>query len=440
MSRALPAAVMALASVFAARLNAQDSTLTKWFEQARPQLEKRLGYSLPETPKFELATRGEFSDPGVIAHLHWRFPHLRGEILDRAKKDVRSVSDSATLARLVEGKNVIRIGPDIRSYLASGSAKGRDSSADADLFVLALTHELVRHALDVRYDLTRRREACRDAEEWFALQAIVEGRAQQVTRQLASDTGMEKAFPRLAERFLHVPDVSPDPGLRTSSQSAMRQLHWAYTRGRQFWEYLEDQGMKDIEKDVFAHPPRLTQWIENPVLHLRARKAGRDDLATIMSRLDALRPAGEWTSAQQAWTPTMVIQAAEAFGDKSLAEKRVEGWQEGRCHIWTSRANAGRLVSLSVARFQNPNSARAFFNFTLDLERKADEKLNISESRCRTAAVKGADEAVLSERRRQNLTIAVLRLRTQEQFLEWSWYGTPADVGWAEEVLRLVTK
>jgi hypothetical protein len=299
----------------------------------------------------------------------------------------------------------------------------------------------VKYALDVRYDLTRRRAACRDAEEWFALQAIVEGRAQEVTRKLALDAGMEKAFPRLADRFLHAADVALDPGLRTTSQSAMRQLHWAYTRGRQFWAYLEEQGVKDAEKEVFAHPPRLTQWIENPELYVRARKDGRRDLATIMSGLERLLPAGDWTPAQQAWTPRMVIQASEAFGDKALAEKRVEGWQEGRTLVWTSRRNSGRLVSVSVARFQNPTAARAFLNFTVDLERKADEKLGITKSSCRALAVKGADEAVLSERTMQNLAIAVLRLRRQDQFFELSWYGAPADVvAWAEELLRIAAK
>jgi hypothetical protein len=424
---------------FVSNVNAQAKCLTDWLQTTRPQLEKALGYSFPELPAFESATRGEFSDPDVVAHLHWRFPHLQGEALQRAIKDVRALSDSTTQARLMEGMNVIRVRREIEDGV-TGRFNGRNRPADAEFLMLALSHELVRYALDVRYDLTHRRKACRDAEEWFAWQALVEGRAQEVTRRLAVAAGMEKSFPRLAERFLHVPDVSPDPGLRTTSQSAMRQLHWAHTRGHEFWRYLEEHGMKDAEKEVFAHPPRLTQWIEHPELYLRARQDGRQDLATILGRLEGLLPAQEWASVQQAWTPAMVVQTAEVFGDKTLAERRVESWQEGRSLVWTSRSKSGQFVSLSVVRFRSADATRAFFNFTLDMERKADQKLNVSGSRCRTVTVKGADEAALSERKLGNWTVSALRVRAPECFLEFTWNGGSADLAWAEEVIRLLAR
>jgi len=409
-----------------------------WFQQTRPELEKILGYTLPKAPHFEPRSLREFSDPNITAYLRWRFPHLQGDALARAAADARAVSDSVTPASLIEGTNIVLIRSDNQNQIACWN-KRPERAVALDFLRLAVIHEVVRWALDQRYDLARRRQGCRDTEEWLAWQAVVEGRAQNVTRQLALKLGMEKRFPLLAERFLHVADVSPDPGLRTTSQSAMRQLHWAYTAGRQFWQYLDEHGMKD-EKEVFAHPPLLSQWIETPELYLRARQGGHEDLTTIMSRVAGLLPAAEWTVAQQAWTPAMVVQAAEALGSKTLAEKRVERWEEGRSLIWTGRGNAGRLVSLSVARFQNPAAARSFFNFTVDLERKADEKLNVSESRNRVVAVNGADEAVLSERKFQNLAVAVLRARVAGRFFELSWNGGAADLAWAEEVLRVVVR
>jgi hypothetical protein len=417
-----------MAIVFAARLNAQESA---WLERARPQLEKVLGYSLPEAPVFQWAAPGELADPGVLAHLRWRFPHLRGELFARAAKDAQTVSDSATLARLIEGKSVILIRPEIRSCLSGADGRGK-SSAGADLCTLALTHELVRHALDVRYGLARRRQACRDAEEWFALQAVVEGRAQEVTGKLARNAGMEKTFPRLAERFLNVPDSSPDPGLRTTSQSAMRQLHWAYTSGRQFWVYLEEQGMKDIEKEVFAHPPRLTQWIDRPELYLHSRQSGQADLAETMTRLELALPEAEWRAAQQAWTPVMVLQTAQALGVDRLAEKRVEAWQEGRSLLWTNRNAPQRMVGLSVARFQSASAARGFFHLTLDLARQSAEKLAVTVSRSRAVTVANAEDAVMCECTGAGLAISTLRAHAGPLFIELSWYGTAADLGLAQ--------
>jgi hypothetical protein len=441
MKRTLCSAATAVALLaFPHGLSAQQQSpdvaaLASWLRQVQPDLEKALGYPLPKLPRLQFGTLREAADPDTAAHLRWRFPHLKDAALARALEDARTVNNSATLARLLDGTNVIFVRPDNQRQIA-GWDKDLSGAFEPDFLKLALVHETVRYALDVRHDLPRRRQACRDAEEWFALQALVEGRTQQVTRQLASKLGMEKSFPLLAERFLHAPDASPDPGLRTTSQSAMRQLHWACTSGRLFYSYLQEHGVADIERQVFSQPPRVVQWIENPDLYLRTVQSRGRDLATIMRKLEGMLPGAEWRPAQQAWTPAMVIQAAQVFVAKGLAEKRVEAWQEGRTILWTHRTNPVRLVSLSVTRLQTTNAARSFFNFTLDLDRKADEMVKAADSRSRSIRITGADEAVLSERTIGGQASWALRVRRGEQFIELDWYGGPADLTWAQDLVQ----
>ncbi len=190
--------------------------LGEWFLQVRPALEKTLGYPLPKAPLFQGGTFQGVPDPDIAAHLRWRFPHLRDEALAPALADAQAVNNAASLARLIEGTNVILVRPENQQAIA-GWDKSLRAAASPDFFKLAVLHETVRYALDTRYDLARRRRACRDGEEWFALQALVDGRAQEVTRRLADQLGLAKSFSLLAERFNHVPDVSPDPGLGNAS-------------------------------------------------------------------------------------------------------------------------------------------------------------------------------------------------------------------------------
>jgi hypothetical protein len=415
---------------------AQDRSLAAWLEQVWPEVEKTLGSPLPKPPRLELAAAGTTADPDAVAYLRGRFPHLQGDALVHAVADAGAVYDSASVARLVEGSNLIQLRPKNQQPMARWNAR-LGATADPEFLKLALLHEAVKYALDARYGLARRRQACRDLEEWLAWQAVVEGRAQFITRRLASGLGMEKWFPLLAERFLYAPDVSPDPALRTTSQAAMRQMHWAYTRGCEFWRFLDEQRLPDVEKTVLARPPRLTQWIDNPELYLQSLKSGRSDLAQTMTRLESLSPAGEWQAAQQAWTPEMVRLWAEKLGGKEAAEKRLEVWLEGRTLLWTPKDNSLRFVTLSVARFQTPAAARAFLGCSLDLQRKADERSPSAHSQYRDVSLSGADVAVLNQ---QPGPCAMLRACVADLFLEISWYGMAPDTTWAQGLVREIAK
>src|SRR5207302_5503372 len=129
-------------------------------------------------------------------------------------------------------------------------------------FQLALVYEAVRWHLDRRYDLAKLRAACRDAEEFDSLQALVEGRAFDVTRQVAARLGTNALLPLLGQRWLHVPDEAPDPSLRAASQTYLHGRCRAMSAGAEFFVALQERGIRDDV--VFARRPRQLTVIARP--------------------------------------------------------------------------------------------------------------------------------------------------------------------------------
>jgi hypothetical protein len=394
-------------------LPAQDILAPVW-----PELEKIMG-PLPKKPMLEAGSITRQADPDVAACVKWRWPHLKDDALARALTDAQAVTASAAIARPIEGTNVNPVRPENQKLSVAywDWDKYAEKANSSDFFKLALIHETVRYVLDSRYDLAKRRLACQDAEEWFALHALIEGRAQLVTRQLARKFGLEEYFPLLAERFGHVPDQDKDPALRTISQSVVHRRRWAYQQGLAFFDYLENQGIADAEEQVFNKPPKLTKWIEEPELYVRSLKSKRADLATILEKLEKVPPPGVWTSQQQSWTPEMLIQVGGLFGDQELAKRIADSWPEGRSLIWSDKNNPGRHVALTITRFQTAAFAQAYQGFVQHLQSKrreiAAEALKLMKTQVRIS-------------------------HAENSVIEISWYGLEPDLAWAERVIALI--
>jgi hypothetical protein len=448
----------------AGKVWAQDqSQVAAWLEQVRPELEKVLGYSLPKAPRsdeivslarqvdlekvlgfylpkaprIEIVSLSRQADPDVAACVAWRWPHLKDDALARALQDAQAVMSSATVARLVEGTNIILIQPENQKHIGSWD-KDLEKANSPDFLKLALIHQTVRFALDSRYDLARRRQACQDAEEYFALEALIEGRAQWVTRQLARKLRLEETFPLLAERFLHVPDQDKDPALRTISQSVVQKRHWACQQGLAFFDFLEAQGLTD-EKQTFSKPPKLTQWTEEPELYVRSLKSKRPDLATILAKLEKAPPPGNWISTQQAWSIEMITQVAGVVEERELIRKIADSGPEGRTLIWSDKGNLGHHVALTITRFATAPAAQYYFGFAQRVIQTLDAKQGVNSSR-QSVDIPGIKEAVEISRNSQppvppGLQGAASRVHLQTQVLLATWGDTVIEITWYNENL-----
>src|SRR5260370_9787251 len=94
-----------------------DGAPTKWLEHVRPELEKFMGL-VTRVPLLEPLSPSGQADPDVAACVKWRWPHLKDDALARALQDAEAVTASATVARLVEGTNVILIRPENQKIIA----------------------------------------------------------------------------------------------------------------------------------------------------------------------------------------------------------------------------------------------------------------------------------------------------------------------------------
>jgi hypothetical protein len=422
------------------------------FEKARPHLEAVMGIRLDPPPRFRLPTTAEreaWDLRELEAQLHWQFPDLAGESFRRSLRATQDLFRSASAARYAEDAATIFVLPEQLPRMARWEEGLAEVETPAFL-QLVLVQETARLLLDRKYDWRKRRAGCRDAEAFRTLQALRDGRAQSVTRRVARRLGTEAYFPLMTRLLLRAPDTSSDPALRSASQQALRQQHWACVAGLSFFEALEAAGMKDVESQVFAHPPRAAEWIDRPELFRRAVRSNRLDLDTVLGRLEAALPAAEWEFSRQPWTPDMVRQVADLLGEGSRAEGLLHSWEEGRLVVWTAKSGPARQVAVGAARFDSAAAARAYYGFAGDLQRKQEEKQGVGGlprvvgSQARVIKLAGTDEAFWSDKRLQfgpgaaPVTVSILVVRAGTVVLEFTWHGKLGEPGWAEEVIKKV--
>lgn len=424
------------------------------FVKARPILEETLRIHIERPPIFRLATAVEWQawhDPLMQPQLHWQFPGLEGEGMTRAVEAAESVWRQTAGVRILESSNSIILFPDLLAR-GTGGEPMSGSFGLADSLQLLLVHEMTRLTLDQRYGLTRQLTGCRDDEAFQALQAVAEGRALWLTRQVARRLGTEDAFAPLARRYQQAPDQAPDSYTRAVVQKMIQQRHWACTQGLAFFDALEQKNVRDLEKRVFARPPRQVLWINQPELYWRAEQAQRVDLSETLAVLAGALPESKWTAALQSWTPEMVRQVAGLLGEKERTEHVLRSWDEAHSLIWSARDDPSHQVAVGIVRFVDAASARAYQGLAIDLQRRQDELLGsgrggtcklVGSPTSSTLRMAGAEEAVRLDKCLQittggseaTWTVSELLVRTGNLVIEFSWQVTQADQVWAERIL-----
>jgi hypothetical protein len=423
---------------------------TEMFAEARPHLEAVLGRPLDKVPRFVTATPEQLqnvADPDLDTHLRWHFAHLQGPTLEHTRKVARQVAVSAAIAQYVEGKDVIVVVPDNVQTIAGWDVSL--AAVQSQAFVqLALVYEVVRQQLDCRYNLAKLRADCHDAEEYHALQTLIEGRCQWVTRQVAEKLGNQALFPLLAQRLLRVPDAAPDPSLRTASQTYLQGLHRACMHGLNFFMTLEQAGLR--EEPVFARRPRQMTMVTRPEAWLRAFDANRPELESVLQPLAAALPAAQWQAVQQTWTPAMMGQVAGLLGaSRERVDKIAATWDEGRTLLWSERQHPDHQVALTVVRHDSVAGARAAFGFAVDLQRQQDVlppgtcglAIQVIESKSTAVHLEGFDEAVRNDKQMRlgggpPIPVNLLLARSGDLVIQCAWHGTPADGVLTERLVR----
>jgi hypothetical protein len=421
------------------------------FERARPHVEEALGVKLDPVPEFRAVSAGELAsvpDFDLEMHLTWHCAHLRGETMARTRQVARQILGRADVAHYVEGGPIL-VATDNLPKIAEWDGELKPVTSEA-FQQLALVHEAVRCHLDRQYHLGKLRAGCRDAEEYDALHALVEGRAQEVTEAVARKLGSEAVFPLLALRYLRVPDEAPDPSLKAVSQTALHARQQACARGLAFFLTLRQAGLR--EQFAFANMPRQLTVLAQPERWMEALHKQQPDLASVLQPLEATLPAADWQPMQQTWTPAMLGQVAGMLGvSRERADKVAATWYEGRTLVWAQRGHPERQVAVNVVRHNTGAGARAYFNFAVDLQRKQDTlppgscgpMIRVVESKSTGVKLEGFDEAVRNDKRiafggAEATPVSLLLARTGDLVIECTWHGQTADAALAERLVQTV--
>jgi hypothetical protein len=475
------AVLMALSLVFAERASGQSLPLRgeDLLEEARPHLEAVLGVRLQRLPPTRAVSSAEFAtlaDAFLDRELALRLGDIDAKGQARIKAVVLRSLRGAMVAGHCEGEEAIRFAP-ANALAIAGCDKSLAGTRLRTLLRLALVNEVVRLELERRYDLPTRRAACREPEELFALQALVEGQAQYLTRAVARKLGDEETLPVLAEAFRFVPDRDGDGTSRVVSRQVTAQRRWAYLHGLAFFDTLEGAGMKDSETRAFTRPPKLTAWIDQPELFARAEKLGLSDLSNTLTRLSGALPAKQWDTVQQPWTVAMIEQTANllletairsdhaamvenkrqnntpaAMDEWTRSERATKGWEAGRSLTWSDRDDPGRRVTVGIVRFSDEESAKAYYGMAVDLQRKQDELLvaptggarpTLLETKSSAASLTGFEEATRADRKvqlgeRSTLAVTQFLARTDNRVIELTFHGVPADDDWGRRIFESI--
>ncbi len=373
------------------------------------------------------------------AYLGWRFPSLQKKQREEAFQMVHQVYSQIAVARHLEGTNKL---------LVVTSTKEKHPE---EILQLALVHELAKLVLEKRYQLLDRKYDPHSLEEFRIYQAVVEGRAQWVTREVAKRLGTEKFFPQLAQRWIEIPEFAIDSQQRTILGSVFQQKQWAYTRGLAFWDFLEKNGKGNVEKQVFHHLPQQIAQIENPQLYLTSGLTQQQSLKEVMQSLNTAELQAGWVGRMQTWTPSDCQQVAALFGLKSRAYKATRDWQEGRVVYWTPKDRPGVSISVSVVRFKSDSAARSYYGFCMDLQRKRDELSGkqempglpvFTQSRYTPISIAGMDKAARYDRRQQaggsELPLTMVFARAGNVVFHLTWHNYRADLEWGQGILELI--
>ncbi len=330
------------------------------------------------------------------------------------------------------------------------SAGGEPARFLQDFVRLGLVQEAARHALDRRYNLARRFAECRGAEEAFALEALAEGRALGITREVARRLGTEAALPLLTERYRQF--VPPQPG--TGARWLLEQRYRACAWGLAFFDFAEARRIPEAEQRVFAHPPVQVALVQRPELYWQVEAPLRPGLEGRLARQAKSLAHWKWDWTPQPWTADMVRDVARMLGAAERAEKCLAGWQEAGCLTWRGKRDQRAEVAVGAVRFADTSQARAYYALSIDLQREQDKLLNFNpaapqrvvKSDSVSVEFPGAEDAVRTEKLFQPvgtagppIAVTTLLVRAGNLVVLFTWRDVAPDPNWASQLLSGLT-
>ena len=294
--------------------------------------------------------------------------------LDVAPKDVPQVIRllaQGMAAKYAPATHTVHVAP--ASLQALADVHGTAGQITADTYRVLLAHEAA-HAHDFERfpSLETERQGRRTADGVLVVGAVLEGHAQFVAERVARTWGIGEAFQKFTT-LITSSAPSEDPAVRVMQDLVLADHRFAYVQGHAFMKAVHAaQGREGLDR-VLAAPPKAPRLIERPQEYLgqTAARPAMDPKPAEVLVARALTGDG-WMQRTQVFKRGQLAAAINILPAETK-DPLVAGFDDGRV-VMGQHAGEGRLVLVSVLRFQSPEMAQACSKAMLELL-KAKDKL-----------------------------------------------------------------
>ncbi|MEO0651231.1 MAG: hypothetical protein AAFZ65_11200 [Planctomycetota bacterium] len=314
-----------------------------------------------------------------------------------------------------------------------------------------LIHEFV-HARDAReVDLAARLGECEDTDGLQALNAVIEGHAQYVTRKIVAEQGWQADFQVFVDSITKVPASITDPSQRSVIELIVSGFDFAYNDGERFVAAVaQARGPESLSK-LFFTPPADPGAVLRPTYYL--------DPASRPKIESAIEPAldhFEAVAVPEAYTRQRVtligpqVESILAGVDPVLVEQALEGLLSTRVLVCQNTERMGSMVTATLFEFESPGQGLTFLRTLRALLKLRDElykrgPIRITDADYTELRRQGGMKGLMAEKvvesaggEQEVITVLLLRDST---LVELSAIDDEDDtaklIGWSEEVLQV---
>ncbi|MGF1579518.1 MAG: hypothetical protein ACFCD0_09160 [Gemmataceae bacterium] len=421
------------------------------YEQAKPFLQEALERKVPEDVQLKIVkTKVLRSIPSwnVKTFLSWRFPGMKKDQWQQVYRRCHDLYCQQVVARHLEGTHSVVVIPDHLQPLAASDPTLREVYS-LPFLQLAIVHEVAKLALEEEHKLLSRRHDPHSLEDVRIQRALVEGRAQWITEQVARRIKTESYFGLLKQVWDVAAKVdAPENGSHDAWQATVQMQRDSYGKGLAFFRALSEKRSTMSEAQIFRNPPRRWKWIEAPQQYLKVLSQGKLQLRKVIGRLEKESILKGWTTRQQAWTPDLLTHVGQLLGAEKEAAEIAKKWVDGHSLVWMQKENPTATISLNLTRYDGEESAKAYIGFALDIQQKRDEYIakafgsssGAGKSQVRYVKLHGLKNVIqittTFKTSSKQTSMGMVLARKGALVLELHFRGVPTDIGWAASAIQ----
>jgi len=229
---------------------------------------------------------------------------------------------------------------------------------------------------------------CDSADSMRACNAVIEGHAQMVARDLAERMGCAEGFATFTRAISTPPKTLTDggAGAEMMARTLTSYMAFSYVTGETFFQGLRKNGGSAAVMRAFSEPPRDPVLIANPewFLHPDRRPRSVFELDPALEPFAGSFDGEEWTLNRVTVSPTDLVTAMAPLPQEEI-EAIGKTMRQNRVQVGTLGMGQSQVV-LGVFEFGTPAEAAAYREAYGRLQRARDEMMKEG-----TVRILGAD-------------------------------------------------